>query len=61
LPNIQGYGTGDQFVHIHVWTPTKLTKEEKEWFEKNRENSNFKPTDREKEGGFFKRMRDMFS
>ena len=61
LPNIQGYGTGDQFVHMHVWTPTNLSKEEKEWFEKNRENANFKPTEREKEGGFFKRVRDMFS
>jgi len=61
LPNIQGYGTGDQFVHIHVWTPTKLSKEEKEWFEAQRENANFKPKDHEKEGGFFKRMRDMFS
>ena len=30
LPNIQGYGTGDQFVHMHVWTPTNLSKEEKE-------------------------------
>ena len=23
LPNIQGYGEGDQFVHINVWTPKK--------------------------------------
>ena len=61
LPNIQGYGTGDLFVHVHVWTPTKLSKEEKEWFEINRDNQNFKPKDNEKEGGFFKRMRDMFS
>lgn len=61
LPNIQGYGTGDQFVHIHVWIPTKLSKEEKDWFEKNKGNSNFLPKESEKDTGFFRRMRDYFS
>jgi molecular chaperone DnaJ len=61
LPNIQGYGQGDQLVHVHVWTPTKLSKEEKEWIEKNRESESFKPRESEKDAGFFKRMRDMFS
>jgi molecular chaperone DnaJ len=33
LPNIEGYGgKGDMFVHINVWTPQKLTKEQKEFF-----------------------------
>ncbi len=61
LPSVQGYGSGDQFVHIHVWTPTKTSKEEKEWFESQKDNPNFKPKDSEKDGGFFKRMRDYFS
>ena len=61
LPNIQGFGTGDQFVHIHVWIPTKLSKEEKDWFEKHKDNPNFLPKENEKESGFFKRMRDYFS
>lgn len=30
LPDINGYGHGDQFVHAHVKTPQKLTKVEKE-------------------------------
>lgn len=61
LPNIQGYGHGDQFVHVHVWTPTKLSKEEKDWIEKSRNSENFKPKDSEKDQGFFKKMRDIFS
>ncbi len=30
LPDIQGYRKGDQLVRIHVETPTKLSKEQKE-------------------------------
>jgi len=61
LPNIQGYGTGDLLVHIHVWTPQKLNAEEKSWFEKQLDNPHFKPNESEKEGGFFRRIRDYFS
>ena len=61
LPNIQGYGTGDLMVHVHVFTPTNLNKDEKAWFEKHVNNDNFKPKEAEREGGFFKRIRDYFS
>jgi hypothetical protein len=30
LPSVQGYATGDLFVHINVYTPTKISKEETE-------------------------------
>jgi molecular chaperone DnaJ len=29
LPSIDSYGKGDMFIHINVWTPQKLTKEQK--------------------------------
>ena len=29
LPSVEGYGTGDLLVHLNVWTPKKLTPEEK--------------------------------
>lgn len=60
LPNIQGYGTGDLFVHINVWTPTKVSKEEKEILEKLRGSENFKPNPDGSEKGFFQRVKDMF-
>jgi molecular chaperone DnaJ len=44
LPILQGYGTGDLFVHINVWTPKKVSKEEKELLEKLRNSENFKPS-----------------
>lgn len=62
LPNIEGYGgKGDMFVHINVWTPQKLTKEQKEFFQSQLENGemNAEPTGKEKT--FFDRVKDLFS
>jgi molecular chaperone DnaJ len=61
LSNVQGYGAGDMFVHINIWTPTKLTKNEKELVEKLRSSENFTPDADQKDKGFFTKMRDMFS
>ncbi|OJX34983.1 MAG: molecular chaperone DnaJ [Flavobacteriia bacterium 40-80] len=60
IPNIQGYGTGDQYVHINIWTPSKISKEEKELLEKLQNSENFKPRNDGSEKGFFQRMKDMF-
>lgn len=60
LPQLQGYGTGDLFVHINVWTPTKINKEEKELLEKLKNSENFKPKLDGSEKGFFQRVKDMF-
>ncbi len=62
LPNIEGYGgKGDMFVHINVWTPQKLTKEQKEFFQSQLENGdmNAEPTGKEKT--FFEKVKDMFN
>lgn len=60
LPVLQGYGTGDLFVHINVWTPKKASKEEKELLEKLRNSPNFEPKPDHNDKGFFQRMKDMF-
>jgi len=60
LPHLQSYGQGDLFVHINVWTPTKISKEEKEVLERLRESENFAPAPEKGEKGFFKRMKDIF-
>ena len=61
LPNVQGYGAGDLFAHINVWTPTKISKEEKSLIEKLKKSENFIPKEGDKDKGFFTQMRDMFS
>ncbi len=61
LSNVQGYGSGDMFVHINIWTPTKLTKKEKDIIESLQDSENFIPSPENKDKGFFTKMRDMFS
>ena len=34
LPSIERYGTGDFLIHINVWTPQELDKEQRAFFEK---------------------------
>mmetsp|Transcript_37873 Transcript_37873/g.49759 ORF Transcript_37873/g.49759 Transcript_37873/m.49759 type:complete len:372 (-) Transcript_37873:162-1277(-) len=60
LPVLQGYGQGDLFVHINVWTPKKVSKSEKEILEKLRDSENFQPQPDHNDKGFFQRMKDMF-
>lgn len=60
LPVLQGYGKGDLFVHINVWTPKRVSKEERETLEKLRNSENFQPSPDHHDKGFFQRMKDMF-
>lgn len=60
LPNLNGYGNGDLFVHINVWTPKKVSSEEKAMLEKLGKSENFSPKPEGKEQGFFRKMKDFF-
>lgn len=60
LPSVQAHGRGDQLVHINVWTPKKLTDEERQLLEKIRTMPNFEPQPGKGERTFFDRMRDYF-
>ena len=60
LSSVQSYGVGDLFVHINVWTPKKLSKEERDILEGLRESENFQPNPDHHDKGFFQRMKDMF-
>ncbi|MDR0230137.1 MAG: molecular chaperone DnaJ [Flavobacteriaceae bacterium] len=61
LPDVSSYGNGDLLVHVNVWTPKKLTKDQKEFFENMREDANFQPTPSKSEKSFFEKVREMFS
>ena len=57
---MHGRGTGDLFVHLAVWTPTDLSKEEKKALEDLRESPGFQPKPSGKDKGFFEKVKDMF-
>jgi molecular chaperone DnaJ len=61
LPSVQSYGRGDQLIHVNIWTPKKLSDDEKKLLEKLRKAPNFVPQPGKSEKGFFERMKDYFS
>ncbi|MCU0440814.1 MAG: molecular chaperone DnaJ [Bacteroidia bacterium] len=61
VPELNSHHRGDQLVHVNIWTPQKLTADEKELLEKLRDADNFKPHPSKNEKGFFERMREYFN
>jgi molecular chaperone DnaJ len=61
IPSINNYGTGDLLVHINVWTPKTLNKEQKEFFKKMTDDDNFEPKPEKEDKSFFEKVKDMFS
>jgi molecular chaperone DnaJ len=61
LKDVNGYETGDQLIYVNVWTPKKLTPEEKAKLESFRGSQNFEPSPDANEKGFFERMKEFFN
>lgn len=61
IPSINGYGSGDLLVHVNVWTPKTLTKEQKQFFENALNDDNFTPHPEKSDKSFFEKVKDMFS
>ena len=60
IKDINGYGKGDQLIHVNIWTPKTLTKEEKEKLESMRDSDNFMPNPGKGEKGFFEKIKEFF-
>ena len=61
IPSINGYGRGDLLVHVNVWTPKDLNREQKEFFEKMMDDEHFAPKPQKEDKSFFEKVKDMFS
>lgn len=61
VPSLNGYGSGDMLVHVNVWTPKILNKEQKQFFEKMLQEDNFIPKPEKTDKSFFEKVKDMFS
>lgn len=61
VSSINGYGSGDLLVHVNVWTPKELNREQKEFFEKMQNDDNFAPRPEKSDKSFFEKVKDMFS
>jgi len=61
LPSVEHYGKGDLLIHVNVWTPQKLSRDEKSFFEDFKASPNSKPQPNKNEKSFFDRVKEMFS
>lgn len=59
VPNVRGYGQGDQHVTVRVVTPTNLSEEQKELLRKLNETTNNDPVSESGES-FFSRFKKAF-
>jgi molecular chaperone DnaJ len=60
LPEVNGYQTGDLLINVNVWTPQRLTEEERKMLEKFRQSPNFAPNPSSKDKTFFQKVKEMF-
>lgn len=61
IPSLNSYGSGDLLVHVNVWTPKTLTKEQRQFFENAITDINFIPSPEKTDKSFFEKVKDMFS
>ncbi len=61
ITSLNGYGSGDLLVHVNVWTPKELNKEQRDFFERMSEHENFTPQPEKSDKSFFEKVKDMFS
>lgn len=61
IPSLNSYGNGDLLVHVNVWTPKTLTKEQRQFFEKAMTDEHFTPKPEKSDKSFFEKVKDMFS
>ncbi|WP_114750652.1 molecular chaperone DnaJ [Pleomorphovibrio marinus] len=60
IQELNGYGKGDQLIHVNVWTPKQLNKEEREKLESLRNSENFRPDPGKSEKSIFDKVKEFF-
>ncbi len=61
IRELNGYNQGDQLIHVNVWTPQTLSREEVQMLEKLRKSPNFEPPQDGQQKSFFDKMKEFFS
>jgi molecular chaperone DnaJ len=60
IPELNSHYRGDQLVYVNIWTPQKLSAEEKTMLEKLKDSENFKPHPGKNDKSFFEKMKEYF-
>ena len=59
LPDVNGYGKGDEIVNVSIYVPETLSRDEKKALEQMQNSDNFKPNSSVKEK-IFKKFKSLF-
>jgi len=57
IPDVNGYGKGDLLVHISVYIPRNISKDDKKIMEKLSQSESFTPKSISDKKGFFEKMK----
>jgi molecular chaperone DnaJ len=60
IKDLNGYGAGDQLIHVNIWTPKQVSKDEQVALEQLRSSPNFAPKPDKSDRSFFDRMKEFF-
>lgn len=60
IKELNGYGKGDQLIHVNVWTPKQLNKDEREKLESLKNSENFRPDPGKSEKSIFEKVKEFF-
>ncbi len=60
IQELNGYGKGDQLIHVNVWTPKQLNKEEREKLESLKDSENFRPDPGKSDKSIFDKVKEFF-
>ena len=60
VPDIESNTKGDLLIHINIWTPGKLTKEQMNYFETHIDSNEFTPKPKDQKS-FFEKVKEMFN
>jgi len=61
VSSLNGYGNGDLLVHVNVWAPKELNRDQRDFLERMREDENFTHNPAKSDKSFFEKVKDMFS
>ena len=56
LSDINGYSSGDLLVHVNVWTPKVLNRDQKKFFQSMIDDDNFEPRPDKSDKSFFEKV-----
>ena len=60
IKDVEGYSTGDQLIHVNIWTPKSLSGHERKLLEQLKLSNNFIPRPSKNEKSFFEKMKEYF-